>query len=54
MQRAVVPHVWSAQAEAQQIFFVPLLRQAPLAQSVSAAQSFPSPTTGLHWPPMQV
>jgi hypothetical protein len=54
MQRAVVPHVCSAQAEAQQIFFVPSLRQAPLAQSVSAVQSVPVPTGFWHCPPMQV
>jgi len=52
-QSALVPQAWSAQAVAQQIFCVPLLTHAPLAQSVSAVQTVPRPTGGLHWPPMQ-
>jgi len=50
---AFVPQATSAQAEAQQTLVVPLLTHAPLAQSVSAVQAVPSPTGGLHCPPMQ-
>ena len=51
---AFVPQATSAQADAQQTLVVPLLTQAPLAQSVSAVQAVPRPTGGLHCPPMQV
>ena len=52
-----MPHIWSEQAVAQQIFLVPLLTQWPVPpalQSVSTLQSIPSPTGGLHRPPIQV
>ncbi|HEY8926308.1 MAG TPA: hypothetical protein VIU64_18130 [Polyangia bacterium] len=47
-QSAFVPQACSAQLEAQQTLVVPLLTQAPLAQSLSAVQAVPSPTGGLH------
>lgn len=50
---ALVVHVAVAQAAAQQTLFVPVGTQLPLAQSVDAVQVDPSPSGGLHSPPMQ-
>lgn len=53
MHRASVPQVWSAQAVAQQMLFVPLLMQTPLMQSLGAVQLLPAARGDLHARPMQ-
>lgn len=58
-QKAVLPHIWSEQAVAQQTLgpVGPVAMQWPVPaalQSVSALQAIPRPTGGLHRPPMQV
>lgn len=52
--RAMVPQACSAQVVMQQTFFVPLLMQMPLEQSLGLVQSEPRPSGSLHSPPMHV